>query len=155
MSELIVGDVVLDFDLESDGGGCVFLNVFKGSLVVVYFYFKDNILGCIKEVIVFIEQIEDFWGFDVIVIGILFDLVKKYDNFVVKYSFVVCFGVDMDMKMVEVYGVWVEKFMYGKKYMGVERVIFLVDVDGKIVQIWCKVKVFGYVEVVLDVVCGF
>lgn len=152
MSELAIGDAAPDFDLESDGGGRVSLSALKGSTVVVYFYPKDNTPGCTKEAIAFTEQIEDFKKLGAAIIGLSPDSAKKHDNFVAKHNLAVRLGADTETKTAEAYGVWVEKSMYGKKYMGVERATFLVDADGKIAQIWRKVKVPGHAEAVLEAV---
>lgn len=152
MSELAIGDAAPDFDLESDGGGRVSLSGLKGSPVVVYFYPKDNTPGCTKEAIAFTEQIEDFKKLGAAIIGLSPDSAKKHDNFVAKHNLAVRLGADTETKTAEAYGVWVEKSMYGKKYMGVERATFLVDADGKIAQIWRKVKVPGHAEAVLEAV---
>lgn len=152
MSELAIGDAAPDFDLESDGGGRVSLRALKGSPVVVYFYPKDNTPGCTKEAIAFTEQIEEFKKLGAAIIGLSPDSAKKHDNFVAKHNLAVRLGADTETKTAEAYGVWVEKSMYGKKYMGVERATFLVDADGKIAQIWRKVKVPGHAEAVLEAV---
>lgn len=150
MQELTTGDLAPDFDLESDGGGRVSLSALRGNPVVVYFYPKDNTPGCTKEAIAFSEKIEDFNKLGVTIIGISPDSAKKHDNFIAKHSLAVRLGADTETKTAEAYGVWVEKSMYGKKYMGVERSTFLVDKNGSIAQIWRKVKVPGHAEAVLE-----
>ena len=150
MQPLAIGDTAPNFDLESDGGGRVALETLKGNPVVVYFYPKDNTPGCTKEAIAFSEQIEDFNKLGITIIGVSPDSAKKHDNFIAKHSLAVRLGADTDTATAEAYGVWVEKSMYGKKYMGVERATFLVDKSGKIAQIWRKVKVPGHAEAVLE-----
>jgi len=150
MSELAIGDTAPDFDLESDGGGRVSLKALKGKPVVVYFYPKDNTPGCTKEAIAFSEQMPEFNKLGVTIIGLSPDTAKKHDNFIAKHNLSVRLGADTDTGTAEAYGVWVEKSMYGKKYMGVERSTFLVDAEGKIAQLWRKVKVDGHAEAVLE-----
>lgn len=150
MQELAVGDAAPDFDLESDGGGRVSLSDLKGAPVVVYFYPKDNTPGCTKEAIAFTELNDEFGKLGVTIVGISPDSAKKHDNFIAKHNLAVRLGADTDTKTAEAYGVWVEKSMYGKKYMGVERSTFLVNKDGMIAQIWRKVKVPGHADAVLE-----
>ncbi|MBG6147875.1 MAG: thioredoxin-dependent thiol peroxidase [Roseibium album] len=150
MQQLAIGDTAPSFDLESDGGARVSLDALKGKPVVVYFYPKDNTPGCTKEAIAFSELIEDFNNLGVTIVGMSPDSAKKHDNFIAKHNLAVRLGADTDTSTAEAYGVWVEKSMYGKKYMGVERSTFLVDKTGKIAQIWRKVKVPGHAEAVLE-----
>lgn len=150
MSELSLGDMAPDFDLESDGGSRVCLSALKGKPVVVYFYPKDNTPGCTNEAIAFTQLIGEFNKLGVTVIGLSPDSAKKHDNFIAKHDLAVRLGADTQTGTAQAYGVWVEKSMYGKKYMGVERATFLVDADGKIAGIWRKVKVPGHAEAVLD-----
>ncbi|MBO6510613.1 MAG: thioredoxin-dependent thiol peroxidase [Roseibium sp.] len=150
MSELAIGDSAPVFDLEGDGNGRIALDSLKGKPVVVYFYPKDNTPGCTKEAIAFSELIEEFQKLGVTIVGLSPDSAKKHDNFIAKHNLAVRLAADTDKEAAEAYGVWVEKSMYGKKYMGVERSTFLVDADGKIAQIWRKVKVPGHAEAVLE-----
>ncbi|MEP1571348.1 thioredoxin-dependent thiol peroxidase [Roseibium album] len=150
MQQLAIGDTAPSFDLESDGGARVSLDALRGKPVVVYFYPKDNTPGCTKEAIAFSELIEDFNNLGVTIVGMSPDSAKKHDNFIAKHNLAVRLGADTDTSTAEAYGVWVEKSMYGKKYMGVERSTFLVDKTGKIAQIWRKVKVPGHAEAVLE-----
>ncbi len=150
MGDLAIGDVAPDFDLESDGGGRIALSALKGKPVVVYFYPKDNTPGCTKEAIAFSQQIADFNSLGITIVGISPDSARKHDNFIAKHDLAVRLGADTEIKTAEAYGVWVEKSMYGRKYMGVERATFLVDGDGKIAQIWRKVKVPGHADAVLE-----
>ncbi|MEP2841534.1 thioredoxin-dependent thiol peroxidase [Roseibium sp.] len=152
MSELTLGDIAPDFELEGDGGNKISLSSHKGNPVAVYFYPKDNTPGCTKEAIAFSENIDAFKSLGATVIGISPDSAKKHDNFVAKHNLSVRLAADTDTKTCEAYGVWVEKSMYGKKYMGVERATFLVAADGTIAKIWRKVKVPGHAEAVLEAV---
>lgn len=111
--------------------------------------------GCIKEVIGFIEKVKEFKKVNIMIIGVFKDIVVKYDKFKVKYDLGVILVFDEIIEIVEKYGVWVEKNMYGRKFMGIERLIFFIDEKGVIRVIWCKVKVLGYVDVVLEVVGEF
>ncbi len=150
MSELAVGDVAPDFELEGDGGNKVSLSALKGKPVVVYFYPKDDTPGCTKEAIAFTEQSDAFARLGVTIIGLSPDTAAKHDKFIAKHNLAIRLGADTEKEVAEAYGVWVEKSMYGKKYMGVERSTFLVGADGKIVEIWRKVKVPGHADAVLE-----
>lgn len=150
MQDLAIADAAPDFDLEGDGGGRIALSELKGKPVVLYFYPKDNTPGCTKEAIAFSELIEEFGNLGVTIVGVSPDSAKKHDNFIAKHNLAVRLGADTETHTAEAYGVWVEKSMYGKKYMGVERSTFLIDKDGKIAQIWRKVKVPGHAEAVLE-----
>ncbi|WP_417668930.1 thioredoxin-dependent thiol peroxidase [Roseibium sp.] len=150
MSDLAAGSVAPDFDLEADGGTRVKLSDHLGTPAVVYFYPKDNTPGCTKEAIAFTELAPEFQKLGIQVIGISPDSAKKHDNFKAKHNLSIRLGADPDQETCNAYGVWVEKSMYGKKYMGVERSTFLIAKDGTIAQIWRKVKVPGHAEAVLD-----
>lgn len=147
-----IGDKAPDFTLATDGGGEFSLSGQKGKPVVVYFYPKDDTSGCTKEAIAFTESLAEFEAAGTKIIGISPDDVAKHDKFKAKYDLGVILGADEEKKVLETYGVWVEKSMYGRKYMGVERSTFLVDADGKIAQVWRKVKVPGHAEKVLAAV---
>jgi len=150
MGDLAIGDKAPDFDLEGDGGRRVSLSDLKGKPVVVYFYPKDDTPGCTKEAIAFTGQLAKFQKLGVTVIGLSPDTAAKHDKFIAKHNLSIRLGADTDTAVASAYGVWVEKSMYGKKYMGVDRSTFLVDGDGKIAQIWRKVKVPGHAEAVLE-----
>ncbi len=150
MSELAVGDVAPDFELEGDGGNKVSLSALKGKPVVVYFYPKDDTPGCTKEAIAFTEQSDAFAKLGVTIIGLSPDTAAKHNKFIAKHNLAIRLGADTEKEVAEAYGVWVEKSMYGKKYMGVERSTFLVGADGKIAEIWRKVKVPGHADAVLE-----
>jgi peroxiredoxin Q/BCP len=150
MSNLAIGQAAPGFTLPREGGGTVSLSGFKGKNVVVYFYPKDDTPGCTKEAIAFTEQAKDFEAANTVIIGISKDTVAKHEKFRDKHSLNVILGSDEDGAVCEAYGVWVEKSMYGRKYMGIERATFLIDAEGKLAQIWRKVKVAGHSDQVLD-----
>lgn len=147
-----VGETAPDFTLPRDGGMDVSLSSYLGQKVVVYFYPRDDTPGCTKEAIGFTEQASAFAAQDTIVIGISKDSVKKHDKFRDKHSLGIILASDEDNDVCERYGVWVEKSMYGKTYLGIERATYLINTDGTIAQVWRKVKVPGHVEAVLDAV---
>ncbi len=140
-----------DFTLPQGGGGDdVTLSALKGNKVVLYFYPRDDTPGCTKEAIAFSEHLETFAAENTLVFGISKDTVTKHDKFTAKHELTVPLLSDADGAVCEDFGVWVEKNMYGKKSMGIERATYLVDADGKIAQIWRKVKVPGHAEAVLE-----
>ena len=147
--ELQVGDKAPDFNLPGDGGAKVALKSFKGKPVVLYFYPKDDTSGCTKEAIDFTARLKDFAKAGCGVVGCSKDSVAAHDKFKQKHKLGVTLASDEDGKVCEAYGVWVEKSMYGRKYMGIERATFLIGGDGKIAQVWRKVKVPGHVDEVL------
>ena len=152
MSELSRGDAAPDFTLPTDGGDEIALSDLKGKMVVLYFYPRDDTPGCTKEAIGFTEKIGEFEAEGATIIGVSKDSVAKHDKFKAKHDLGVILASDAEGDVCERYGVWVEKNMYGRKSMGVERATFLIGKDGKIVEIWRKVKVPGHVEAVLDAV---
>ncbi|WP_420404327.1 thioredoxin-dependent thiol peroxidase [Nisaea sp.] len=144
-----VGDKAPDFSMATDGGGEVSLGALKGRKVVLYFYPKDDTPGCTKEACAFRDSMPDFSGIDAEIIGVSKDPVTKHDKFKAKYDLPFTLASDAESDVCERYGVWVEKNMYGKKYMGIERTTFLIDGDGKIRNVWRKVKVPGHADDVL------
>lgn len=138
------------FTLPGDNGEKIKLSDLKGAPVVVYFYPKDNTPGCTKEAIAFTELKPDFEKLGAVIIGISPDSPQSHDKFIAKHELGIRLASDEDQKVAEKYGVWVEKSMYGRKYMGVERSTFLLDSAGKIAKIWRKVKVKGHAEAVLE-----
>lgn len=146
MSTLNIGDIAPDFTLPTDGNGEVTLSDLRGQKVVIYFYPKDNTPGCTTESCEFNDALPDFKGLNAQIIGISKDSIKKHDNFKAKYGFNFPLASDENSDVCERYGTWKEKSMYGKTYMGIERSTFLIDEEGKIAQIWRKVKVKGHVE---------
>lgn len=148
--KLNIGDNAPAFTLPRDGGEQVSLADYAGQAVVLYFYPRDDTPGCTKEAIGFTEMADEFTAANTVVIGASKDSVKKHDKFREKHGLGVVLVSDEESDLCETYGVWVEKSMYGKTYMGIERATFLIGPDGKIAQIWRKVKVPGHVEAVLE-----
>ncbi len=147
---LSVGNYAPDFTLDRDGGESITLSELKGENIVVYFYPKDDTPGCTQEANDFTELAESFELNDTIIIGISKDNVEKHDKFKEKYNLSVILAADTECSVCEAYDCWVEKSMYGKKYMGIQRDTFLIDKKGIINKIWRKVKVNGHVEEVLE-----
>lgn len=146
------GEKAPDFTLPTDGGGSVSLSALQGKPVIVYFYPKDDTSGCTKEAIGFSESKSEFDAVGATIIGVSPDSADKHDKFIAKYDLTIQLAADEEKTVAEAYGVWVEKSMYGKKYMGVERSTFLVAADGTIAKAWRKVKVPGHVDEVLAAV---
>jgi peroxiredoxin Q/BCP len=143
------GDKAPDFDLPADGGGRVKLADYVGKKLVLYFYPKDDTTGCTNEAKTFTEAADDFAAAGVAVVGVSRDSVKSHDKFKAKYDLNLKLGADVDGAVTEAYGVWVEKSMYGRQYMGIERATFLIDAAGRIAHVWRKVKVPGHATEVL------
>jgi len=152
MAELKTGSKAPDFTLPTDGGGEISLKQFKGQKVVLYFYPKDDTPGCTAESCSFNENLSKFNKLDVQVIGLSKCSVKKHDKFKEKYGLKFPLASDENGDVCERYGTWVEKSMYGKKYMGIDRSTFLIDENGKIAALWRNVKVPGHVEEVMEAV---
>ncbi|NGN39613.1 peroxiredoxin [Mesorhizobium sp. CGMCC 1.15528] len=150
MTELSAGDNAPDFELPRDGGGELSLTSLRGQKVVLYFYPKDDTSGCTAESIDFSALKSDFEKAGAIVLGMSPDSVKSHDKFKTKHKLAVELVADEERKALESYGVWTEKSMYGRKYMGVERTTFLIGSDGRIARIWRKVKVPGHAAEVLE-----
>lgn len=148
MTSVNVGDAAPDFDLATDDGN-VSLGGLKGRKAVLYFYPKDDTSGCTKEAIDFTSMADEFAAADTVVIGVSKDSVASHAKFRGKYNLSVKLASDPDGAVVERYGSWVEKSMYGRKYMGIDRSTFLIDRDGKIARLWRKVKVPGHAAEVL------
>lgn len=149
-----IGQPAPDFSLPTAGGGTVSLSSLKGKKVIVYFYPKADTPGCTKESCGFNDSLPDFGEVGAEIIGISKDPVAKLDKFAGKYGLSFTLASDADSDTVERYGAWVEKNMYGRKYMGIDRSTFLVNEDGKLAAIWRKVKVPGHVEAVLEAAKG-
>lgn len=149
-NELSIGGTAAAFTLPRDGGEQISLADYVGQAVVLYFYPRDDTPGCTKEAIGFTEMAAEFAAVNTVVIGASKDSVKKHDKFRDKHSLGVVLVSDEESDLCEAYGVWAEKNMYGKTYMGIERTTFLIKPDGQIAQIWRKVKVPGHVEAVLE-----
>lgn len=152
MSELKIGDTAPDFTLPRNGSGDINLASLQGKAVVLYFYPKDDTSGCTAQAIDFSAMGADFQAANAVVIGISPDSIKSHDKFAAKHALTVMLASDEERNVLETYGVWKEKSMYGKKYMGVERTTYLVAPDGKIAKIWNKVKVPGHAQAVLDAI---
>jgi len=146
------GDMAPDFTLPRDGGDTITLSGLRPKPVVVYFYPRDDTSGCTKEALAFTELAAEFEAAGAVVIGISKDSVAKHDKFIAKHGLGVILASDEESDTCERYGVWKEKSMYGKKFMGIERSTFLVDGEGKIARAWPKVKVPGHAEEVLEAV---
>ncbi|TPL41455.1 peroxiredoxin [Mesorhizobium sp. B2-4-4] len=152
MADLNVGDPAPQFELPRDGGGSLSLAGFAGRPVVLYFYPQDDTTGCTAEAISFSQLKPEFEKAGAVVIGLSPDSARKHDKFKSKYDLTIDLASDEERKVIEAYHLWVEKSMYGRKYMGVERATFLIGRDGRIARIWRKVRVKGHAEKVLEAV---
>lgn len=150
MAHPTIGDMAPDFSLPEDMNGSLTLSSLRGKKVVLFFYPKDDTSGCTKESIAFSELKPEFDKADTVLVGISPDPVAKHQKFRSKHNLTTLLVADEERSALEAYGVWVQKSMYGRKYMGVERTSFLIDRDGRIAQIWNKVKVAGHAEAVLS-----
>jgi peroxiredoxin Q/BCP len=147
-----VGAKAPEFTVPRDGGGEVSLDSLSGQAVVLYFYPKDDTPGCTKEAIAFTEHADAFGAANAVVLGVSKDTVAKHDKFRDKHGLKVALLSDENSDVCERYGVWKEKNMYGRTYMGIERTTVLIDASGTIARIWPKVKVAGHAEDVLEAV---
>lgn len=138
------------FKLKDQDGNNVSLKDFLGQKVVLYFYPKDDTSGCTKEACSFRDNLPDFNKIKAVILGVSADSVASHKKFQEKYNLPFTLLSDEDKKVVNNYGVWVEKSMYGRKYMGIERTTFIIDEKGKIKKIFNKVKVDGHTEEVLS-----
>ena len=143
-----IGDAAPAFDLATDGGR-VSLVAHAGRKVVVYFYPRDDTPGCTTEAIDFTRLAGDFAAAETTVIGVSKDTVAAHAKFRVKHNLGVDLASDPDGAVIEAYGAWVEKSMYGKKYMGIDRATVLIDRAGRVAAVWRKVKVPGHADAVL------
>lgn len=150
MTNLAIGDTAPEISLPRDGGDTLSLSGLSGP-VVLYFYSRDDTPGCTTEAIGFTEALEAFAASGATVLGVSKDTVAKHEKFITKHDLKIALLSDAEGDVCERYGVWVEKNMYGKKSMGIERATFLIN-DGKIARIWRKVKVPGHVDEVLGAV---
>lgn len=146
---LNVGDPAPDFDLSTAGGKRVNLARFKGKQIVLYFYPKDDTTACTAEALNFTEAADEFAAAGAAVLGVSADSIASHDKFAAKYGLNVQLASDPEKQAINAYGVWVEKNMYGRKFMGIERATFLIGKDKRIRRIWRKVKVKGHVDEVL------
>lgn len=149
MSELAVGAQAPDFELEG-ADGPIRLSDYAGKALVLYFYPKDDTTGCTKEAIDFSAHLDAFSAAGAEILGVSKDSVASHAKFAAKHELTVRLGSDPSGKVTEAYGAWVEKSMYGRKYMGIERCTFLISKDGTIAALWRKVKVPGHAEAVLE-----
>jgi peroxiredoxin Q/BCP len=146
------GDKAPDFSLPSDEGGEIRLQDLSGRIVVLYFYPKDDTPGCTNEAKAFSAAAQAFDELGAVVVGVSKDTVKSHAKFRNKYELDVRLGSDPEAQTIEHYGVWVEKSLYGRKYMGIERATFLIDGAGVIRRVWRKVAVAGHAGEVLEAV---
>lgn len=146
------GDPAPPFDLPTAGGGRVSLGSLKGKRIVLYFYPKDDTPGCTLEALNFTEKGKAFVAKKTAIVGVSRDTVAKHEKFAAKHGLSVILAADDEGLCTEAYGVWGEKTLYGRKFMGIERATFLLDAKGKIAHVWRKVRVPGHVEDVLKVV---
>ena len=146
MTELNIGDLAPNFKLPKDGGGEIELETLRGKNVVLYFYPKDDTSGCTNQAIQFSEKKDEFAAKNAIIIGVSKDSIKSHDKFKAKYDLKIDLLSDEELNVANSYGTWVEKSMYGRKYMGMDRSTFLIDADGKIKKIWRKVKIPGHID---------
>ncbi len=146
---LTIGDTAPDFQLPNESGEIITLGAFAGSQIVLYFYPKDDTSGCTIEAKDFSCLIDDFKKTNTVIIGMSPDSSKSHAKFRAKHDLGITLVADEEKTALIAYGVWVEKSMYGRKYMGVERSTFLIDANGKIKNIWRKVSVPDHAELVL------
>ena len=146
---LEIGDAAPDFSLPVTGGGMVSLEGFRGRWLVLYAYPKDDTSSCTRQALDFSAHYRDFVEAGVAVLGISPDPLRSHDRFKAKHGLVFPLAADETREVLTRYGLWVEKSMWGRRYMGVERSTFLIDPEGRIARIWRKVKVAGHVDEVL------
>ena len=145
------GDTAPDFTLPRDGGDELTLSALQPTKVVLYFYPRDDTPGCTTEALEFTALGAEFAAAGAQVVGVSKDTVAKHDKFITKHDLGVALVSDAEGDVCERYGVWVEKNMYGKISMGIERATFLIGSDGKIIRVWRKVKAKGHAQEVLEV----
>jgi peroxiredoxin Q/BCP len=150
MANVEEGQAAPDFELPRAGGGVLKLSDLRGRKVVLYFYPKDDTSGCTVEAQDFSRLLPEFETAGTVVIGMSPDGVKKHDKFRAKHELTVDLVSDETTQTLQEWGLWVEKSMYGRKYMGVDRSTFLIGPDGKILQAWRNVKVPGHAQEVLE-----
>ncbi len=148
------GDKAPDFNLLASNGKTVSLKDFKGKNIVIYFYPKDDTPGCTVEACGFRDSIKDIEKSDAVVLGVSPDGLKSHEKFIQKFNLPFLLISDEAKKMSTDYGVWIEKSMYGRKYMGVDRTTFVIDKQGKIAKVFEKVKPQGHDEEILETVKG-
>ncbi len=144
------GDQIPNFKLPANGGKNIGAEDLEGKISVLFFYPKDDTSGCTKEAIAFSELLEEFNTLGIFVAGVSPDSAASHDKFIEKHNLTIPLISDEEKEFIKTFGVWVQKNMYGRKYMGVDRSTFLIDRDGRISHIWRKVKVPGHAEKVLE-----
>ena len=149
-SQSFIGEFAPDFTASIDGGGSLTLSDMRGKPVVLYFYPKDDTSGCTAQACDFRDNMESIAHAGAVVLGVSPDGQKSHDKFKQKYELNFALASDESHEICERYGVWVEKSLYGRKYMGVERSTFLIDASGRVAREWRKVKVRGHVAEVLS-----
>jgi len=151
LTDLKPGDKAPDFNMPVSGDqGVRTLADYAGKNLILYFYPKDNTPGCTTEALEFTANKSNFSDLNTEIIGVSRDSLKKHDNFIAKKELKILLGADLDGRVTEDYGVWVEKSMYGKTYMGIQRATFLIGPEGDLLEVWPKVRVKGHVEAVLE-----
>ncbi len=148
------GSSAPDFALPSDQGGVVTLSSLRGRKVVLYFYPKDDTPGCTTQACELRDSLPRFEGVDAVVLGVSPDSVASHRKFRDKYGLNFPLLADENHAVAEAYGVWAEKSMYGRTYMGIERSTFLIGEDGKVLEEWRKVKAEGHAELVMGALAG-
>ncbi|GGE43835.1 peroxiredoxin [Agaricicola taiwanensis] len=146
MATIEAGDKAPLFTLPTDGGGHVSLSGLRGHKVLLYFYPRDDTSGCTREAIAFNRLKGEFEKADTVIIGVSADSVASHEKFKKKHDLGLTLASDEKREMLENYGVWVEKSMYGRKFMGIERTTVLIGTDGTVAQVWPKVSVEGHAE---------
>ena len=144
------GEKAPSFKLATDDGGSISLAALKGHPLVLYFYPKDDTSGCTREAVDFTVAAKKFERLGTAVVGVSKDSLESHEKFRKKHKLKSALGSDTELKAANAYGVWGEKTLYGRKYMGMERATFLIDAKGVVRKVWRKVKVPGHVEAVLD-----
>lgn len=144
------GSVVPDLPLALTGGTVTSLSAYRGKPLVLYFYPKDDTPGCTREAQDFTTLAADFASAGVAVVGVSRDSAKSHDKFAAKYDLAIPLASDADGAISDAFGTWVEKSMYGRSYMGMERATFLIAADGTVARVWRKVKVPGHAAEVLE-----
>ena len=145
-----IGQIVPDFTLPTNGNGEITLSELRGNIIVLYFYPKDMTPGCTTQAIDFSSYKKDFDSHGAQIIGVSKDKPARHDKFIEKHDLTITLASDEGGEMMENYGVWVLKKLYGREYMGIQRATFLIGKDGKIIKIWPKVRVKGHVAEVLE-----